>query len=454
MRYLHRLLLTVPFILIFTGCQTPAKVVKVNETGSGNALKEGVNQGFYYALPKTAYEIRIFGTLHKTYSGRLAGFSHLLKYPTDKDLQSGNKLIIDSFRVKAKTRPDYDKLYFVTLPPDDQVFSELTYHLSMGPNGGLAGLNTRGKPLKKRSLPFSMQQRPIEIPLSSTQGGGKKPQKQSFDRKTLENGLEDLLSKNDELIYKLKRLGQDSLFRQDSLIKTKVDALGQKAESYHGKIKELKQLFETYRQADLGEKARKFSDIMHKLIELKTGLTGGKSDMSYQGAEVEAMIAGIDEMLTNYLKPFQEKMLTKNLSWSFEVTPDVEQQVFQMGLRKGEEGTYFWEKQQQERQYTASMNVAFQTDQKPGIQSFERQKVKSAEEQKPNGLFYNLPAHGTMHITLTGNNRSREQPVGHSSVVLPQLGDVATLPTLNFNTGYSLDPFYGTLQGIQYPKDK
>ncbi len=354
----------------------------------------------------------------------------------------------------AQSKPDYGKLFFVNLPGEKgNVFSG-NYHFTFS-NGNV--LNTKqenGDDSQSlvESRNFLMQKKPVQIPVNPTKKRGQRKRELNLDKNTLDAGIQNLLKQNDELIYKLNRMAKDTIIRQDSILRTKVKDVSDKVESYHGKIKELKKLFETYKKEDLGKKARNFQEIIHKMVELKTALAGAKSDISYQDVDVEAMITAIDHMIDNYLEPFSTKTVKQNVQWNLTVTPDENKKLFQFGLRKGPKREYFWEKQNQGKKYLASIDVRFKLTQPASLKTFTRKKEKVKTTQKPKGLYYNLPASGTMVLSLNYRGNDKHFPLGQTQIMVPQLGETAALPTLNPESLYHFDPFHGTIKSIHYPK--
>jgi len=297
-----------------------------------------------------------------------------------------------------------------------------------------------------------MQKQPFQVPVASAKSKGKKQKATHFDRKTLEQGLNKLLKQNDALIYKLNKISRDSLFRQDSILDSKIKKLAGNVEAYHGRIRELKTLFDTYKKEDLGEKARQFTKIIHKMVELKTSLSGAQSDISYQGVDVKAMIDGIDNMIENYQQPFRTQTISEKVQWSIHLEPREEQHTFHFGLRKGSEREFFWEMQQKQQEYLATLNVAFQMDKPAAIGRFRRDQKGDEKAKKAKGLYYNIPAYGNIKLSLSYDKQAQSLQVGHAPVIVPQMGVITNVPALNPDNRYVLDPFYGTLERINQPK--
>lgn len=416
------------FILgLLASCEPSFTVMKAPPAKPENPLK--VQQGFFYHLPAVEYQLQFHGRHRDVQQGELQDFRHLLKMPLPTG-DPANALIIDSISLIAHAIPDTNKQYFVSYSRGSRFFRQLT---------GSAQQATR-------TLDFTMQQPAVSVKLATGQSQQADRQPEEFERGgSFRENLTKLLNQNSQLLGAVQGLSSDTTFQQDSVLKTEVRQIRNTLEQYQGQIRELKTLFNTFKTQELGARARKLRDIVHKLVELKTGLAGGRQDMNYQNADVHAMLSSLDTMVRRYQKPFRASQQTHARTWTVSLRPDQNPALFRFGFEKRKNAEeYYMEAFEEEEEYVATCEVSFQTVSSATVSTFQKVWGSYQSDVDAKGPFYNIPANGSLTVTLKQNRQT--VTLGSTPVQVPQLGQVARLPVSAFGQSFQLDPFYGTLK--------
>ena len=411
---------------MLVGCQSSLQVVKNEPSGS--------QHGFFYHLPEVSYKLQFHGHRTSTQRGKLHDFRHLLKMPLPAG-QNREALVIDSLSLTCTARPDPDKRFFVQTGKQASNLGQL-----------LTNLPTSTRPVH-RSVPISLQQSSLVIPLMADPGT-KEEQQRSGSRqqgRSFQSNMDQLLRQNSQLIGAVQALSSDSTFQSDSLLRVQLREVRQLLENYRGRIRELRELFNTFDEQELGARARELSKIIHKVIELKTGLASGRQDLNYSQAGIRPMLNSLDSMIRAYQQPFRSRQDKHRVSWSFAFKPDQNRQFFRLGFVKANNtDQYYMEPYQAEEDYAATVKVNITAPASRSGTKLPPLKDTTEAGAVPKGPFYNIPASG--RITISANHRGSVTTIGSVLVQIPQLGTVSRLPAAALRQDFRLHEFYGSLK--------
>ena len=428
-----RTFLSIAAFLLLAGCQSPVTVFKTPPE-KPKALKAN-DQGFFYRLPQVRYGLTVYGhRVHKK-QGDLQDFSHLLKMPM---AYSGKQetLILDSIKLVATAYPDPSKQYFVSVKDKTSNVGSLVNALPTQPGP------------RKKVVPITLSPSATSIPLSTRQPRqDEKSEPATFERQvSFQQNLSQLLKLNDQLMGSVQALSSDSTFQADSVLRKDVKAMRKSLEQYQGRIQELKALFNTFEDRDLGKRAQELSGIVHKMVELKTTLAGGQQDMNYSHTALKPMLRSLDSMIRNYQRPFHSRSRETPVRWTVHFKPSAQRQQFRFGIKQNPESRqYTLVPHQSGGNYLATLQITVQPENSETTKAFHKawQQTKR-EEPKPKGLFYNLPAPATLHLSL--EKKTKQYSMAGTKVLIPQLGEVSHLPPGAETNNISLDPFYGAIR--------
>lgn len=397
--------------------------------------KEEVNQhqkGFFYTLPEVFYTLHVYGHRHTSKPGELQDFGHLLKMPLPKE-SGGNALVIDSIDLIGKAKPDPDKRYFVSTngkkPKLSETFSQLP----------------KAQTIQSKGIPFLMNQSRVELPLPQSESSKEDSDLGEFQASgSFQENLTRLLNQNNELLGTVQKLSSDSTFQSDSLLLEEVKRIRNSLEGYQGRINELKKLFNTFKDRDLGARARELSDIIHKLVELKTGLAGGQQDINYTNTDLRSMLNSLDSMIGAYQTPFLPMKNHQKQGWSIQFKPVAGKSKFQFGLKKAANSKrYYIEPSQSGREYLATFQIRVKKANGEKVATFQKVWKQNQAEAPKNGFFYNIPASAKINVQV--NYKQKSIPLGVANVTIPQLGKVSRLPAVVEDNQALLNPFDGSL---------
>lgn len=441
---------------LFSACQNSYHVTQA-DSEQLEELDNVASKGFVYAFPTTHYKLSIEGRLKETIKGRLSEFHHLVKYPSGMTNQESQELLqIDSVALKAYTKPDFNRVYNVRLPePHPGLFQKSAgYQMAMGQNLMLKGTHYKDNHEAQIQHPeCHLINKNVTIPEQSTIDQSSNKQSLKFDQESVQSGIEQLLELNQSLVAKLKNTRNDSILAQDSLVQAKMKQMENEVDRYLGRIKEIKSLFEAYRGENLAEKAQKFSDIIHKLVELKTSLAGGDAAIDYPQTAIAPMIRSIDTMINNYLTPFQASKGVKPLQWEIPFHPTRDSLKFQYGIFKTDNNDYYVDESGNRSDYKALLQITVDPESLENISSFsEAEEDDNKDSKKLKGLVYNIPANADITIDLKLPEKATTIPLAQTTVTLPQLGVANRLPLDKGQRQYQLDPFTGALKVLEQNK--
>jgi len=119
-----------------------------------------------------------------------------------------------------------------------------------------------------------------------------------------------------------------------------VDSLKDVINKYDFRIKNAIKLYNTFEGEDMALKAVKFADIIHKLIQLKTSLAAGESDINYENLNTGPMLESIDQMIQSYSKPFKTEIKEETIVLSYSFIPESPDKEIYLGLLRSEEGNF------------------------------------------------------------------------------------------------------------------
>jgi hypothetical protein len=414
------------------GCQSSIKVFKSPPEQPKAKAKH--SHGFFYRLPKVGYSLQIHGHHISKKRGELQDFSHLLKMPLDKGVQA-EAIIIDSLNMVAKAYPDATKQYFVSVGKRQADVKAL-----------LNGLPTEPEP-RKKNIPISLMQSAPRVSIGKSQPSEQqKETNNKFDQQvSFQQNITKLLNLHDQLLGAVQGLSSDTTFQSDSVLRIEVQQIRKTLEQYQGRIQQLRTLFNTFEDRDLGKRAQELSGIVHKIVELKTALAGGQQDINYSQTSLAAMLKSLDSMIKVYQKPFKPQNLEKPVRWGAHFTPEPDKKQFQFGLRQsGNSDQYYIAPYDPQSTYQARLKVTIKPQKNGTTEAFHKawQQQKN-EESSSKGLFYNISA--PAKITIEFIHDQERQVLGSTTVSIPQLGDVSHLPPNHHFEAVKIDPFYGSL---------
>lgn len=430
-----------------TACQSSYEVSKINP--EKDFPTQAHAPGLVYALPSTYYKLQIEGRLKATTKGRLSEFNHLVKYPSGTNKQSKRLLQLDSVALKAYTKPDLQRMYRVKLPENSSgLFSKKpAYKIRLAENLMLAGTNYEGPlPDSIKHPSCHLLNSDITIPEQPMDNQRSKQKSSPFDQQSLKTGVAQLQDLNRELVSQLQSVRKDSVLTNDSVMQVRLETMEQRVDSYLGRIRDIKSLFEAYRGENLAEKAQKFSDIIHKLVELKTTLAGGDAAIDYPNTAITPMIASIDSMIGNYLAPFKATGKTQHLRWEMTFEPSADSLDFQYGIFKSNQGDYYIDQPKGRTNYKALIAVKIKPE--------SLKNSRSSPEKVTQGLVYSIPASAKLKVLLKYPGSEATIPLAQSTITLPQLGPTNTLPAGKGSRHYRLDPFTGALKSVEQNRPK
>ncbi len=413
------------FLLALTGCQSSLKVMKDEPSSYQN--------GFFYQLPEVSYQLQFHGYRTTTQRGKLHDFRHLLKMPlpTAYDRET---IVIDSLSLTTTATPDPDKRFFVRTGKEVSKLGQL-----------LTKLPTSPKPVHK-TIPVTLQQSSLVIPLMADPDTEDQQQSGSLQQgRSFQSNMNQLLRQNRELVGTVQALSSDSTFQSDSLLRVQLKDIRRSLENYRGRIRELRKLFNTFDEQELGARARELSEIIHKVIELKTGLASGRQDLNYSQARIRAMLNSLDSMIRAYQQPFRSRQDEHRVSWSFSFKPDQNRQSFRLGLIKASNtDQYHMKPYQAEQDYAATVKVNITAPTHESVTTLPTPKDTTQAEKALKGPFYNIPAGA--RITVSANHRGSVTTIGSVLVQIPQLGTISRLPADALRQDFRLHEFYGSLE--------
>lgn len=454
-RFLTKLSLCFFLLMIFSECETSYHVTEAGK--QIQQMDEVSSKGFVYAIPTTTYKISIEGRIKKTIKGPLSAFHHLIKYPSGmKNKESRQLLQIDSLALKAYTEPDFNRVYNVRLPkPKPSIFqkSAPSYRMTMGKNLMLKGTNYKGHTEDTINQPdCHLINKHVTIPEQTSMNKSVKEESLKFDQTSLKQSIDQLLNLNQSLVAELKKTRNDSVITKDSLFRTKLEKMEDEVDSYLSRIKQIKGLFEAYRGENLAEKAQKFSDIIHKLVELKTTIAGGDAAINYPNTSISPMIQAIDTMITNYLKPFKTSNKEQRLQWEIPFHPTEDSLNFHFAIFKTDQGQYYIDDRNDRSDYKALITINIEPESLENLTSLSHSEENINGEANQKGLVYNVPGKANLTINLKIPDKGIRIPLAKSSITLPQLGVANRLPLDRGRRHYQLDPYTGALKVIQQNK--
>lgn len=420
-------------LLLLQACQSPIAVFK-NPPEQSEAIAKH-SRGFFYRLPKVAYTLQIHAHRISKKRGELQDFSHLLKMPLDKAIQD-EAIIIDSINIRAKAYPDANKQYFVSI--QDKLAEVKTL---------LNALPTNPEP-REKAIAINLMHKEHVISIGKNQSSEKKQtNNDGFDQQvSFQQNISKLLNLNDRLLGAVQGLSSDTTFQNDSVLRIEVKQIRKTLEQYQGRIQKLRTLFNTFEDRELGKRAQELSGIIHKMVELKTALAGGKQDISYSQTSVAAMLKSLDSMIRTYKQPFVPRNHKKSIRWVAHFTPEPDKKQFQFGLKQAAKSDrYYLEAYDPKNAYQARLKITIKPHNNATTAAFHQAwKQQKSAKASPKGLFYNIPAPANLKIELSHDQKYHL--LGSSTVSIPQLGDVSHLPPMQNFEAVKIDPFYGSIE--------
>lgn len=420
-------------LLFLYGCQSPLKVFKTPPE-QPEAIGKHSN-GFFYRLPKVAYTLQVHAHRISKKRGELQDFSHLMKMPVNRSVHD-EAIVIDSLNMLAKAYPDATKQYFVSVGDKQSSLKSL-----------LNGLPTNPEP-KEHTVPVNLNHSDHVVAIAKSQSSEQKQtNNEDFDQQvSFQQNINKLLNLNDQLLGAVQGLSSDTTYQSDSVLRVELKQIRKTLEQYQGQIQELRTLFNTFEDRELGKRAQELSGILHRMVELKTALVGGKQDINYSHTAIAAMLKSLDSMISIYQQPFVPQNRKKRLRWAAHFTPEPDKKQFRFGLKQQvKSGRYYLEAYDPKSAYQASLKIRIKPQEDATTTAFH-QAWQQHESDKPsaNGLFYNIPAPAKLQIELSHDGK--HHLLGTSTVSIPQLGDVSHLSPMENFKAVKIHPFYGSME--------
>lgn len=431
--------------LTFSGCRQ-VMVHHIPWSGTDSTIKEAYDPGLYYTLPKTNFDLEVHCEVARTYRGKFADFSHLINYPLDSPAPPvQDHLLIKKVKLHPLPVPDPAKTFRINAEAPDLPFFQKKFNTSASK---YHKLKINYGTLENRSINIQMAKNRIILPYTSvTMKKARQKQKKRHQwSRSIEVELQKLFVKNDLLLDKLDQYmqEQDTLTGADSLLRAEIFKIKAEIMNYEKRIKELKTLFKTYKGEDIARSARKYSQVIHKLVELKTSLAGGQTEIDYNQVEVRVLLEDLDKTLDHYLALFQHHTLKNETVLHVKIKPTRNQLKFTYGLFRSSEQGFYLIPYEGQKDHLALLQFTFQPEGNH-LPKPDSIPYKITTRKRP-GFYYNVSVYAQLEGKIIWEKEQSPFPLLTATVPLPQLGTVKFLPGI-FNTGdLTLDPVTGGLR--------
>lgn len=188
-------------------------------------------------------------------------------------------------------------------------------------------------------------------------------------------------------------------------------------------------------------KAEEVASLIIKIRKKRLKLLYGDVDSKFQGESVKSMLDKLSEIENNYLSLFIGHKTIDTLSYSFEFTPNINQEISNNIL------FYFSEKSG-----IASKNVSgfepvtikvLKCGKTNVIESY---KAKNTDKKSNNGLVYRIPDCGLVQIY-----KSNEM-IASNRILIAQYGSTSEIPSdvvVKKNVKIEINPNLGSLKSIE-----
>lgn len=417
-------------MLFFVSCQKSIITVPAE-----HAQNSGIPEGYLYYLPKTEFTVSFDIISSQTRGGKLSNYDYLINAPVNnnqsKEIQS---IIIKNLQVKATATPDYEKAYIIKSENGKALditstFSFLDYSLGSD----------------NCEVPLITNQDHIDLSFRKSQKDQEANKTQSTINPYIENQLSKLIENTNTLIKELNAplnspSEENDKEEPDSLVMAKFNEVEHEIYSFKAAINDLIEKYNTYKGEDVAEKAKVYADVIHKLIQLKTEIAGGKSDIDYPQTEIHEMVSALDQMIKIYVNPFENVDSLSTTRKMLDVSPGEESLVFKYGVQLS--NNFHIEESLDDAKYPYLLEISFTPQGK-----VPKAKPHFDKDRKYEGIFYNLPMTAEMVIKLTDQKKGETYILGKANVPLPQLSPVAFYPLKDFSK-VNINPLTGYLDLI------
>lgn len=433
-RFSFKLVIAVIGLIVIQACSSSLQVWTEEEWREKPQEKK--YNGFFYTMPAHLFQFRLSFELEKIERGSFSQFDHLVNFSKSKPVDGPEfEMKILGAEAVKKIMPDTSERYFI--------YTGDLRRKPFAKSGKTFLANSKYPSDTSLSLMFAQSSRNILVYRQIGQKSRNvKTSKESLRESSLKSQLEGIMDENQKLIEELYRsianAKDTSEERKNELLKLKIDSIYRKMKEFEYGVENVTELFKTYKGEDIALKAKKYADIIHKLIQLKTEVAGAQSDMEYRDADVKSMTHALDEMIDHYLLPFQNEMVKEQFELEFSYFPGKHFTTQQFYLYKNGYSSYYIDTFERADQKLASFVI--QTDNEAYSTAYQIESNSGGWPYKVNSSF-------KLSLYLKKNDELILLGECHSKI--PQMSKTAFFPVLQKNVDFEVDQFNGEIRSIE-----
>jgi hypothetical protein len=388
MRRYSLLFLTV-IILLIAACST------INVHHVDNSKVAVMNDGIYYALPKTAISVEV--TVNKINKVKGPYSEYAAKYLGISNVISENSISysLENVKISSYSVPDPAQYYFIELPKCGHRKNAVMLQLSE--SGIINSINA-----------------PCEM----------KPTNET----NLAIGTTDALNEPPSLTFLSSNIAETF---DTTIIPVYLDT------TFLMK-KVIKRI--TFEKTD-EQKAKEVSDLIMKVKGEKFNMIRGYAEVNYSKESIEYMTQQLDKLENEYLNLFKGITVKHQLKYYFVYNPsNAESTVFTPLFRfSSKEGIVDTSNANGDNIYLHIQRLG----NTKVVADFE--KAKTDAKKKTHGYYYRIPEYAT--VTVLSNDKVKAE----TNILIDQYGTISELP-IKKNLKVSYYPNSGSLKTVSYKK--